>query len=972
MITPFFLRVALFALCFLLPAVAVFAEDPAGAFLRGYTEFQNGEKLEASGDSAQALAKFRLAAGILEKISRSNPEWQPLVVQYRLKKITEAIGRAEANPASRQPTPPPGKRPGAGASAAQPVGGQFYEGDLPRQDVQQRGQRPLPQEDPRLYPPGRQEVLSRQQQVPPSRASSDSSPEAARLREENQALREQLGQKAVELKNALREVDKTRVSVVELRHDLAQTKTRLADALKDRGSVEKLRADFAKQIAELSGVYEKARAERDVLEEENDRLQAKLEQAAAYITASDDIRKTLESERKTFHEARESARIDRDKVQSELDGALAEVKDSRERLSELQVLAAENQTLKKALAASEDAVVSLESKIKENEQSITGLKDRLAGAVSPDVLENTKRELNREIAQKEEANRALLAEKEKLASDLQDTRRSLGSLAALEKEKSDLAEELAGLKKRETELAEGVKAAQGFQGEQAKLQFSLARMQKELDAAKGEREKLQVELAAAKKAPVPASAPKAEKEKAEMAEKLAALQKREAELSEALKQANEKGKGESEVQAALEVALKDLAKAKEENAELEKRLAVVAVPETSAELNEKLALAEKRVAEMEVQIQASKAEAEKKIAEAKLQSPAIQSNDAVVLSLQTEVNAVNDRLAVMRNQLAARDDRIATLEKQLDDTAAELTELRLNAKDKASGDALIENELLRGILLRELKEQARRQQAKRLIEDEIKTLAVQSDSLTENLKQLGSGFELTDEERSRFRLPLVLENEKTSPDSMSASVSFVKPSGGGSAPQGFEMLSKDSLALCKNAQKAFEKGNLAEAEQSFFAVLKTSPDNYYVLSQLAATQFQAGKTRAAEIALNRALELKPDDPFSLSTLGVVLYRQGKLADAESSLRRSIALEPKQARSYNYLGIVLSNNGDSKEAETMLQKAIKIDPKYAEAHFNLAVVYASQNPPATELARKHYRSAVSMGAAPDASLERILR
>jgi len=118
--------------------------------------------------------------------------------------------------------------------------------------------------------------------------------------------------------------------------------------------------------------------------------------------------------------------------------------------------------------------------------------------------------------------------------------------------------------------------------------------------------------------------------------------------------------------------------------------------------------------------------------------------------------------------------------------------------------------------------------------------------------------------------------------------------------------------------------------------------------------------------------LKPDDPFSLSTLGVVLYRQGKLADAESSLRRSIALEPKQARSYNYLGIVLSNNGDSKEAETMLQKAIKIDPKYAEAHFNLAVVYASQNPPAIELARKHYRSAVSMGAAPDASLERILR
>ena len=49
-------------------------------------------------------------------------------------------------------------------------------------------------------------------------------------------------------------------------------------------------------------------------------------------------------------------------------------------------------------------------------------------------------------------------------------------------------------------------------------------------------------------------------------------------------------------------------------------------------------------------------------------------------------------------------------------------------------------------------------------------------------------------------------------------------------------------------------------------------------------------------------------------------------------------------------------------------AIAANPDYADAHFNLAVIYATNQPPAKELAKQHYVKATSLGAEPDPSLE----
>jgi Tfp pilus assembly protein PilF len=55
----------------------------------------------------------------------------------------------------------------------------------------------------------------------------------------------------------------------------------------------------------------------------------------------------------------------------------------------------------------------------------------------------------------------------------------------------------------------------------------------------------------------------------------------------------------------------------------------------------------------------------------------------------------------------------------------------------------------------------------------------------------------------------------------------------------------------------------------------------------------------------------------------------------------------------------------------MRKALELQPDYQEAHFNLAVFYLQRNPPAVELARRHYQKALDLGGAPDAEVARAL-
>src|SRR5215470_6067116 len=70
-------------------------DDPSEVFLKAYLSAQQGEKLEGQDRFKAALAKYRFAGSLIEELRKSHAQWQPAVVEYRGRKISEAILRLQ-------------------------------------------------------------------------------------------------------------------------------------------------------------------------------------------------------------------------------------------------------------------------------------------------------------------------------------------------------------------------------------------------------------------------------------------------------------------------------------------------------------------------------------------------------------------------------------------------------------------------------------------------------------------------------------------------------------------------------------------------------------------------------------------------------------------------------------------------------------------------------------------------------------
>ena len=323
-----------------------------------------------------------------------------------------------------------------------------------------------------------------------------------------------------------------------------------------------------------------------------------------------------------------------------------------------------------------------------------------------------------------------------------------------------------------------------------------------------------------------------------------------------------------------------------------------------------------------------------------------------------------------------------------------------------------ENNLLKGIVMRQLKADAVRANARKLVSDELARLEVQSDVLNEQIGQLGRPtVQLTEEERNLFKDPLV-EVSDADPAAFAAKITAVKPksladaavapeasptTGSLSAPPidqaappavaeaspdpasgGPQVkvdpkpnVSAELQPLAAQAEESFHRGHYNEAEEAYRKLLARDPKNPYLLSNQGVVLFRQNKLKSAEVVLKKAVNFDPKDAFAQSTLGIVYYRMHRYDDAIASLTTAIQLDPKNATAHNYLGITSSQKGWPEAALEEVQKAIALNPKYADAHFNIAVIYATSQPPAKEQAQEHYNTAVSLGATPDAALEKLI-
>ena len=181
----------------------------------------------------------------------------------------------------------------------------------------------------------------------------------------------------------------------------------------------------------------------------------------------------------------------------------------------------------------------------------------------------------------------------------------------------------------------------------------------------------------------------------------------------------------------------------------------------------------------------------------------------------------------------------------------------------------------------------------------------------------------------------------------------------------------DTQPLVKSAIVLMQKGDLTGAKKSLDEVLKVTPQHALALLNLGIVEYRRKHFHEAEGLLQRAVRSNPDLAQGWMILGVVRQDQGKLDAALAALAQAVFLDPKNARAHHYLGVTIGRKGWYSGAEDEMRKAIELQPDYAEAHFNLAVFYLQRQPPAVELARRHYQKALDLGAAPDAEVARSI-
>ena len=347
--------------------------------------------------------------------------------------------------------------------------------------------------------------------------------------------------------------------------------------------------------------------------------------------------------------------------------------------------------------------------------------------------------------------------------------------------------------------------------------------------------------------------------------------------------------------------------------------------------------------------------------------------------LEQQVAQLQQRLTETENRNFYLAARAAELDVELEHLDTELQAATVaGPHSKESSQLAKENQLLRSIVVRERQEEARRDEARRVVFVELDRLKVRSDLLNKQIEFLAQPVtKLSLEELALFRQPVVaISNDK--PGFFEASFVFEKKStadrGKATAtpPAPGNALANELQGVARIAHKNVQEGRYRTAQKQYETILANDPTNLDALSNLGIVYFRTGQMRSAESTLKKAVAIAPNDDFVLTTLGIVHYHQSRFDDALKELRKAIEINPNSAMAHNYLGITASQKGRQQEAEKEILQAIAKNPSYADAHFNLAVVLVTTQPSSKELAREHYARATALGTQPSPPLEKLLQ
>ena len=426
-------------------------DDPAREYFSAYQEFQRAERLEREGRNDDAIAKFRFVATQLSQIKSQSPDWQPMVIDFRLSKTKEAIVRLEGSLESPTLGPPPDLPMVDGPEDILP----------PLQTARREGGAAPPTIS---ISPGQQENSGMFRAAPPEPpVASSTAPvpgdETVRLREQLRAEQERaaqfersLQQGEAELSAASMELEKTKVLVVDLTTKLRQIEesdgasadvaalgkeevgklTAVAKELEAAVAAANLEkeelngrlAESAKQLEELGARAEAAEARSKELETERGALTASRDQAVKAAEEAKAETQALTIRVTELEEERTQLVAARDEAQKEA----AEAKTALEKSADL---IAANRELELKLTEAATQMDGMASDAKEKEQVIAGLQSSLE-SVRAELTEaqNKLRDDRQRFDQLQLVNDQLLKEYDEVTGALAAVK--LGDLTAAE------------------------------------------------------------------------------------------------------------------------------------------------------------------------------------------------------------------------------------------------------------------------------------------------------------------------------------------------------------------------------------------------------------------------------------------------------------------------------------------------------------------------------------------------------------
>ncbi|MCP5560378.1 MAG: tetratricopeptide repeat protein [Verrucomicrobiaceae bacterium] len=352
-----------------------------------------------------------------------------------------------------------------------------------------------------------------------------------------------------------------------------------------------------------------------------------------------------------------------------------------------------------------------------------------------------------------------------------------------------------------------------------------------------------------------------------------------------------------------------------------------------------------------------------------------------VVALQADVTRKDQEIASLKTELTNIQGQLTDLRKENTAYQTQISELTLQLKQvqeqmgtkPADGSAIPpelanENEVLRNIILRQLRSQARQQQAKSLVIGELQKMEGASQDLLRQVQELeDSRVTLSPEEQKLFSDPQI--KELLGGSAIKATLMVQNEPATGAKPE--ETTENSADALVQKGNEALQAKRNDEAAGFYSDALRAEPKNASALIGQGLAYQRAGKYAEAEAALKKCLAYDPENSNAAFTLGVVLFKQEKWSDAMTWFEKCLSVDTKNSQAHHYLGIIANRLGLLQRAEKEFKTVLAIDPSFGEAHFNLAVLYITWDPPQWDKAQAEYKDALSKGVAADENLEKLL-